>query len=200
MLTKIEFIVALNEKLSVLPKSEVNERLNFYIEMIEDRMEDGLSEDEAVAAVGNVETIANQIISEIPLTKLVKQKMVPKKKLTALEIVLIVLGAPIWVSLLVAAVSVVFSVYIALWSVIIGLWAAFSSVLASGVALSLGGTILSIFKNVPAGLSLIGAGFVCAGLSIFLFYGCKFITKAFLILTKKVVLGIKNRLLKGEGK
>ena len=196
-MTKIEFIIALKDKLSALPENEVNERLSFYAEMIEDRMEDGLFEEEAVDAVGSVEDIANQIISEIPITKIVKRKMVPKRKLNALEIVFLVLTAPIWVSLLIAVASIVFSVYISLWSVIVSLWAAFGSVLASGIGGVLGGTVLAIFTNLPAGLSLVGAGFVCIGISIFFFFGCKLLTKAILILTKKIVLVIKNCLLKG---
>ena len=65
-MTKLEFILALNEKLSAYPKAEVQQRLSFYSEMIEDRMEDGLSEEEAVAAVGDVAHIAAEIAAELP--------------------------------------------------------------------------------------------------------------------------------------
>ena len=53
-MTKLQFLLALHDKLTGLPRDEVEERLNFYSEMIEDRMEDGLSEEEAVAAIGSV--------------------------------------------------------------------------------------------------------------------------------------------------
>ena len=46
---KQEFITKLEEKLSRLPKKEVEERLNFYSEIIEDKIEDGLTEEQAVA-------------------------------------------------------------------------------------------------------------------------------------------------------
>ena len=42
------------------------------------------------------------------------------------------------------------------------------------------------------GLSLIAAGIVLAGLTIFLFYGCKAATKGAAVLTKKIALGIKS--------
>ncbi len=61
--------------------------------MIDDRMEEGLSEDEAVSAVGFVDEIVAQIVADIPLTKLVKEKTKLKKRLRAWEIVLLVLGA-----------------------------------------------------------------------------------------------------------
>jgi uncharacterized membrane protein len=47
---KQEFLTRLGKALSGLPREDIEERLNFYSEMIEDRMEEGLSEEEAVAA------------------------------------------------------------------------------------------------------------------------------------------------------
>ena len=118
-MTKIKFLLELHEKLSGLPQDEVEERLNFYSEMIEDRIEEGLLEEEAVAAVGSVDEIAAQIIADIPLVKIAKEKMKPKRQLKAWEIVLLVLGSPIWFSLIVAAFSVILSLYVLLWAVII---------------------------------------------------------------------------------
>ena len=43
-MTKLQFLLTLNEKLADRPRQEVEERLRFYSEMIEDRMVDGLSE------------------------------------------------------------------------------------------------------------------------------------------------------------
>ena len=63
-MTKLKFLLALNERLSSLPRTEVEERLGFYSEMIEDRMEEGLSEEESVACIGSVDEIAAQILSE----------------------------------------------------------------------------------------------------------------------------------------
>ena len=46
-MTKLSFLFSLREKLSALPTEEAEERLRSYSEMIEDRMEEGLSEEEA---------------------------------------------------------------------------------------------------------------------------------------------------------
>ena len=54
-MTKIKFLIELHNRLSGLPKDDVEERLSFYSEMIEDRIEDGLSEEEAVEAVATEE-------------------------------------------------------------------------------------------------------------------------------------------------
>ncbi len=191
-MTKFEFLSALRDKLSGLPKGDVEERLNFYSEMIEDRMEDGLSEEEAVSAVGLVDEIANQIISEIPFVKIAKEKIKPKRRLKVWEIVFLVLGSPIWLSLLIAVFSVVLSLYISLWAVIISLWAVFASLVGCAFGGIAGGVVLAFYSNGFTGIAMIGAGIVSAGLSIFMFFGCKAVTKGILLLTKKVVLGLKK--------
>ena len=86
---------------------------------MDDRMEDGIPEETAVCEIGTVDELVSQIIADIPLGKLVKEKITPKKKLKAWEIVLLVLGSPIWLSLLIAALAVILSLYVVLWSVII---------------------------------------------------------------------------------
>ena len=52
-MTKREFLAQLRKGLSGLPQDDIEERLTFYGEMIEDRKEEGLSEEEAVSAVGS---------------------------------------------------------------------------------------------------------------------------------------------------
>ena len=48
------------------------------------------------------------------------------------------------------------------------------------------------------GLALIGAGLVLAGLSIFLFFGCRQASKGTLVLTKKIALWTKSMFLRKE--
>lgn len=191
-MNKQEFHDCLRKGLSGLPQEDIEERLTFYSEMIDDRIEEGLSELEAVSAIGTVDTIITQIIADTPLTKLVKEKAKPKRMLRVWEIVLLVLGSPIWLSLLIAAIAIILAAYIVVWSVVITLW----SVEASFAACSLGGIVsAAIFAfqgNGLTGLAMLGAGIICAGLSVFMFYGCKVATKGILLLTKKMALGIKS--------
>ena len=191
-MTKLQFLLALNDKLSGLPRDEVDERLNFYSEMIEDRIEEGLSEADAVAAVGSVDEIAEQITAEIPLVKIVTEKVKRKGKLESWQIVLLVVGAIVWIPLLIAAGSVVFSLYVSLWSVIISLWAGFVSVVASAIAAAVFGLVLVMCGNAQIGFAAIAAAMVCAGVSIFFLLGCKAATKGASWLTKKMALIIKK--------
>ena len=191
-MTKLQFILSLHDKLSGFPQDDVEERLRFYSEMIEDRMEDGFSEEEAVSAVGSVDEIAAQIAAEIPLAKIVTNKIKPKRRLKAWEIVLLALGSPIWISLGIAAFAVILSLYISLWAVIISLWAVFGSVVVCAFGVIVAGIGFALGVNGLVGMAMIGAGVICAGLSILAFYGCKAATKSILLLTKKMAIWIKN--------
>ncbi|MBE6562769.1 MAG: DUF1700 domain-containing protein [Ruminococcaceae bacterium] len=197
-MTKNEFLDALRKNLKGLPESELEERLNFYSEIIDDRMEEGLSEDEAVAAAGNVDEITAQIFKDVPFIKIAKEKIKPKRRLTGWEIALLTIGSPLWISLLVSALAGIFSVYVSLWAVIISLWSVFVSFIVSGVAVCIAGTVFAIFTNNAAGLFMIGSGLVLAGLSVFVFFGCKAATKGLIILTKKTALAVKKCFIKKE--
>lgn len=175
-MTKYEFVTTLTHRLSHLPREAVEERVNFYIESIEDRIEDGVPEEEAVAAVGSPEEIAAQIMGELPRPAFEVPRKEQKRRPSAVETVLLILGAPIWLSLLIAAFAVVLSVYISLWAVIISLWAIFASFVGCALGGIVGGAFLA-FTNGASGVFLIGAGLFCAGASVLLFHGCKAATK-----------------------
>ena len=198
-MTKHEFITQLRVKLSGLPEREVEERLDFYAEMIDDCIEDGRTEEEAVAQIGSVDEVASQIVADIPLLAIAKKKIKPARRLKTWEIVLLAVGSPVWVPLLLAAPAVAFALYVSLWAVIVSLWAAFGSLVGGAFAGIAGGLALSMGANVPAGLALIGAGVVCAGLSIFVFFGCKAATRGVVVLAGKTVLTIKRLFIKKEG-
>ena len=197
-MNKQDFIASLRASLSGLPKQDVEDRLNFYSEMIDDRIEEGLTEQEAVLAIGSVTTVSSQIIADIPLSKIAKEKIKPKRGLRAWEILLLALGSPIWLSLLIAAFAVVFSLYVSVWSVIISLWAVFASLVAFVAGGIIAGIIFIVVGNVLTGVCTIGTALVCGGLSIFGFFGCKAATKGLLWLTKKLALGIKKCFVKKE--
>lgn len=198
-MSKQEFLARLRQGLSGLPQDDIEERLTFYSEMIDDRVEEGLSEEEAVVANGDVEEIVAQIIADTPLAKLVREKIRPKRKFGTWEILFLILGSPIWLSLLIAVFAVIISLYATLWSVIISLWAVEVSLWGCALGGILGGVIIGFVANKLPGIALAGAGIVCIGLSIFLFYGCKAATKGILLLTKRMALGTKNCFIrKGE--
>ena len=190
-MNKQEFLMQLRKGLSGLPQKDVDERLSFYGEIIEDRVEEGLTEVEAVRELGSVDAVVTQILTDTPLSDIVIERVRPARKLKAWEIVCLILGSPLWLSLLIAAAAVMLSLYAALWAVMIALWSVgvalagcFVGGIASLVAFSLQGSLLT-------GVAMLGAGIFCGGLSIFWCYGCNAATKGIVLLTKKVAVGIK---------
>ena len=195
---KQEFLVQLRKGLSGLPQEDIEERLTFYGEMIDDRMEEGITEEEAVSAVGTVDEIVTQVVAETPLVKIAKERIKSKRRWSAGEIVLLALGSPIWLSLAIAAFAVILSLYISLWAVIISLWSVFVSLAACSIGGVLTCVVFAVGGNGASGVAMLAVGIVCTGLAIFMFYGCKAATKGTLILTKKTAIWTKNRFIKKE--
>ena len=145
---KNEFLAALRARLSALPVAEREERIGFYSEMIDDRIEEGLSEEAAVDGVGSVEDIADQILSEVPPARV---EVKEKRKLGAGVIVLLALGSPIWLSLAVAAFAVLIAFYAVLWSLVAVVWSIFAALVAAGFGGIIGGITVAIVSNAFAG-------------------------------------------------
>ena len=195
---KQEFLAKLRKDLSDLPQDEVTERLTFYSEMIDDRIEEGFSEEEAVGDMGNPDEVIARIISETPLSKLVKEKVGAKRKFSLWEITLLAIGSPIWVSLLIVAAAVIFSLYISLWSIIISLWASLGALFAFALCGIVAGVIFIATGKGVSGITLLSAGLVCAGLSIFAFFCCKAITKGVIFITGRITFAVKKCFIKKE--
>lgn len=199
-MNKIEFLQELALDLVGLPQDDVERWLEYYTEMLEDRIEDGMSEEEAVASLGEPAKIVKEILAQTPFTKLIKNKIKPKRKLRVWEIVLIALGSPIWVSLAIAVAAVIFSVFVSLWAVIVSLWAAELSLAVSG----LGGVLMTFFfvgtGAKHQGFLLLGGGLFCAGLAYFGFFLCKWLTRHFLKLCELFLLFVKSLFVEKEGK
>ena len=191
-MTKNEFMIQLIYGLSSLPQAELEDRVAFYSEMIDDRMEEGLSEEDAVADIGSVESVVNQIIAETPLTSIIKERIRRREKLGAWGITLLAVGSPIWILLIAAAYAIIVSVYASIWAVVVSLWASFGTMVGVGVGGILGGFLLIGLGKSPAGFGLIGCALVCCGLAILTFYACKYTTIAMAWLTKKIALLIKK--------
>ena len=198
-MNKQEFLAKLKAKLSKYPKKDVEERLAFYGETIDDRIEEGLLEADAVEAIGSIDEIARQIESEMPSVKSSGTAGKSGRKLRAWEIVLLVLGSPIWLSLLISAFAVILSLYVAIWSALISLWAVELSLGVSAIGGVLGSVLYFCVGRSLTAWIILSAGIVCAGLSIFGFFACKALTKGILLLTKKMTLGLVKCFRKGEG-
>ena len=198
-MTKKEFLSSLRSKLQGLPPSDIDERISFYSEMIDDRIDEGKSEEEAIAEIGNVDDVVMEIAKDTPLVKLVKEKMKPKRRIKAWEIVLLVLGFPLWFPLLITALVLIMVFWILVWVLVIVTYAVEIALAASSVA----GVVAfaAYFMNGEMNYTAIGASVMCAGAAILMVFACIGATKGSIALTKAIITGIKKLLIgnkKGE--
>lgn len=195
-MTKIEFSEQLKQTLvgRGLPREEAAKSVEFYLEMIDDRVEDGMNEEEAVAALGSIEDIAEQILYDLPLGVLVKSKIKNKKEKNsnpALIIVLAILGFPIWFPLAIAVFVLILSLYIVIWSLIFAVFAVVATVGLSGFVM-LPAACFLFSENLAIALGAIGAGLFLIGLTILLYYPAKYAAKGLVKLTGSLLRGIKS--------
>lgn len=194
---RYEFLNELKIKISQLPEIEIEKHLAYYEEMIEDRIEDGMTEEEAVASLEDVSVIAERILQETPIVTLVKTKVKPKKGWTATAIVLAIIGSPIWLSILIAIAAVVFSVFVAFWAVVISVAAAMIAVVLAGFALLIA-PIFMISASLPVALMCFAAGLGVIGISLVGFVGVKYLAKGIAFLCKAMFRGVKSVFIRKE--
>ena len=197
---RIEFLNQLKARLWALPEADVQCSLDYYGEMIDDRMEDGLSEEEAVAAIGDLDEIVKQILTESPRPPAtVKKEENHQKQKRGLEtwmIVLLVLGSPLWIPLVASVIGTVFSIYVSLWAVVITLYA-----VAFALAVAALGCIVGSFFMIGRIAEVMvawGAALLCAGLAIGFFLLSNLAAKGMIALTKLCWKGIQS-IVKGKG-
>ena len=195
-MNKQEYLESIRSRISAMPADDVNRFMDYYSEMIDDRVEDGLSEEEAVADMGSPDAAVEQILEDMPLTKLVKEKIKPKHELKAWEVVLIVLGSPVWIPLLITAAVLLLT----LWIVAFALLISFYAVVLSFVAVGIGGLICIIplfIANSPyTAVLMLGAALIGIGIAILFVVSVKPVTVGIFRVCKASVNGIKRMFVK----
>ncbi len=189
---KAEYLEELKKGLYGLPEEDIARTAEYYAELLDDRIEEGEDEETAVAAMPSIDEIRERALAEIPLVKLVGIKLKSKRRLSGLEILLLVVGFPIWFSLLAALFSVAISLYVALWgSAIVCV-----SLIAASAGVAIGGLIAGVAAGFGGAFShsaiCLGATLLGAGLSVFLFVASKWSIRGMLFLTKKMAIGVKK--------
>lgn len=165
---KERWLLALREALHGLPEADVLRSLEYYTELIEDSMEDGQSEFEAVSALPAPEEAARQILLEQPLGRVMQVKAARRKR-SAWEIVLLVLGSPVWLPLLLSLAVLILTAYLLVWVAVLVLWAFDLSAGIVAVAGPVGLVFGVINGTLSGGLFVFGLGLIGAGFAILLF-------------------------------
>ena len=158
-MTKQLFLNELAAALHSLPREERYRTLGYYDELIDDRMEDGQSEEDAVASLGEPQQVAREILGEEePAPSTSKGRKV-------WLIVLLVLGFPLWGSLLVTAALVLLCVFVCLYIPAFVLGVLALSLLAGAVLGAVGTPFLIADTGLAAGLFQLGLAVGMLGLA-----------------------------------
>lgn len=200
-MNKETLLSELSLKLSGIPKEEKEKTLFYYEEMINDKIEDGISEEEAVKAFGSFEEIEKNIKLEMPLSKLMKERIDESRKKSSnktLWITLAILGCPLWVPLIFAFAMVIFAFYIVIWSLVFSLFVVIAAFGISSVFCFIGGIVTLFIKPAP-GLCSIGAAFVLASLTLFLIKPMIFVVKEIIKFSSYILRKIKSLFIKKGG-
>ena len=92
-LHKAEFLQAQEARLGDLDAQERRRALEFCAESIDDRVEDGMAEEDAVAALGGVEDVARELLADRPLGAVVRERV--RREGRAGRIALLVCASPL---------------------------------------------------------------------------------------------------------
>lgn len=195
-MNKQTFLGALEKRLSRLSREDRARILSFYAEMIKDRMEDGETEEEAVAAVGTAEEVAAQVLSETP-PSMSSGEYAPRRTIKVWERGLLILGSPLWLPLLLTGVLLILTLYILLFAILLTLYAVDLSLILGGVAFA--AAAFACRGNIPSILVVLGMGLVSGGLGIACFPGLNRLGKCMLGFVGKLLLKMKSLFVrKGE--
>ena len=163
-MNKQEFLAELKGRLHALDEVEIKTTLAYFSEIIDDRIEEGMTEEQAIGSMETIGAIAEQALQDAPLSKLIRAKK--PRNLSAGTIVLLVLGSPVWLPLLIAAFAIVLAMFVVIWSLIVSLWAVVVSFVAAGLVSIATGPFVG---GMPITLFYIGGGLALIGLSLLLY-------------------------------
>lgn len=178
-MNKAEFLKELAADLHRMQDAEKNKFTNYYEEMIADYTENGISEEDAVKKIGDPKKIAEELLNEYDSIQI----KLPSTGSKILNAALIIIGFPLWGSILLAVVLMILSAYILLWCIPfitgVGCIGLFTSSLIGII-----GSPFIMARGISAGIMQLGAGVALTGISILLGMVTIILSKKFVIITK----------------
>ena len=174
-MTRDEFLDRLGKLLACLPADQVEETRQFYAEAIADRMEDGMTEEEAVAAMGAPGAVAEAILDGLPAVPRAIAKT--RRRSTALLWVLAIAGSPVWLPLLLAFAAIAITVYLCIWILALCVWIVTVAIGGVGVVELVFAVSGVVIGHVPYVLASAGVGLAFLGAALLMGAGAWTVSK-----------------------
>lgn len=178
-MNKVEFLNELTLCLHEMKDTEKNKFIVYYDEMISDYMENGMTEETAVNKIGIPKKIAEELINNNDNVKI----DLPSSGNKVLNLVLTIIGFPLWGSVLLSVILLVFSIYVMIWCVPFATAAGSVGFLASSI-LGIIGSPFVMAKNISVGMIQLGTGIAAIGISLILGIVTIQLSKKFIVITK----------------
>ncbi len=195
-MTKSEFLAALEARLAGLSQGDVQRSLDFYGEMIDDRMEDGMTEAEAVANVGEVDDIAAKIRQTVPESgaESVPNPAEKTGKRRGPNPWVIGFTSPLWILLWILAIVLA----IVLWTVAVSFYIVATVLGVCGAVFHVAAAVLAVTGQLGQGLLVWGAGVFLMGFCVLWGWGTEWLSIGVAKLCKQVFRGLR-RMVAGKG-
>jgi len=167
-MTKLEFIEELKQRLFKLSDNEVNKAVSFYSENIDDKMESGYTEEEAVATL-DIDKIVSELLVDTPLASLIQKRIKASYKKSGnktLWIVLAICGFPFWFPICAAIAAVAVAVFVIFWALAFSFLVMAAAFLLAGLAGTFYGIYICFAVGPVPGLFITGSCIALFGLGI----------------------------------
>ncbi len=194
-MNKAEFLAALRSELEKQSVSNIDNMIDYYDEMICDRVEDGMTEEEAINSMDSIASIVREAVLDKTIPTLVKEKVVKshneakKNGHAVLWIVLAIIGFPVWLPLVCVFATMLVGIFILMWGFVIILF----SLLVALIAAALGCLALPFFSfSVPSIFMCLGSALILGGLAYLLWKPIKGLAMGLVTLIKDLFKSIKK--------
>lgn len=186
-MNRVEFIEILDVELAALKRVEREKFITYYEEIIDDYMENGFEEEAVIEKIGNPKVIAKNILSEQDTVDI----KVPLTNSKVINMILLILGFPLWGSLVFAGLMVVLSGVIVIWCIPFTAGVSALAFFLAGIY-SIVATPFMIAEVLSVGMVQLGVGIASLGVSFLLAMATMYLCKNFAFFTKE----LSSRLLK----
>ncbi|HCM90280.1 MULTISPECIES: DUF1700 domain-containing protein [Vagococcus] len=178
-MTQNQFITTLRRELLKRNVLDTETHINYYQEIIADYIEDGFTEESAVAKIGAIDDIVATITKE----KNQPIDVIHKNSKSPLIWTLLIIGSPLWLSILLSIILLIASGIIILWCLPLTLGSLSFAFLLTGIVSLVGATFNSGIYYV---VTQLGVGIFTAGLGLLLLLGTTYSSQVIFSLTKKL--------------
>lgn len=169
-MNKEQFLSEIKKRLKYLPQSDIAPSLDYYEEMIDDYIENGMTPDEAVAKMGTVDDAVDHILSELSA-----EDLKDRRPLRAKEIVILAFASP----LILVFASVALALIISVWAVIVSLYAAVLSLAVSALAAIIAAVAFTVLGKISEAVLSVGAFLALSGVAVLMLFAVNKLTVLF---------------------